>query len=484
MDKPKKLYLASCIFIAGASVMLIELVGTRFISPIFGSSLYVWTGLISVALASLAIGYWVGGIIADKRPVFSTLYILFLFIGGTMIPVPFLSDYIMAECYMLFGSIGGGFCSTIALFSLPLIMLGMVPPIIIRLRATLVETIGVTSGRLYAISTIGSLAGTLITGFLLIPSMGNREIFLACSGVLLFFAATGWIIFEKKYAAAALIFVALIVPFSAKLGLTKKEGLLFSSQSMYGLIEVIDRYGERSLLIDNSTNSHISLSPDVEPIQCEYVRRFTLLPLFRPNGESGLCIGLGGGLIPTLLAKSGIVFDVVEINPVIPEVARNYFGGLQNGESVFIMDGRNFIKETDHRYDFIVVDVSNVDSVPFHLYSQNFFSEAQDKLSPDGVFSMNTLGTPTGGLFESIHSTLCSVFKYVRAFRAHTTEVAGNMIFFASNTPLDLSPEQDARNKPNEAMFTETGIVLTDNYNPIDILSAKVGPAIRGHYLY
>lgn len=180
METTKKIYLSSGIFISGAAVMLIELVGTRIINPFFGSGIYVWSALISITLASLAIGYWIGGIIADKRPALSTLNFMFLFIGVVMIPVPFISGNIMTECSMLFGSIGGGLCSAMVLFSPSLIMLGMIPPITIRLRATLVETIGVTSGKLYAISTIGSLGGTLGTGFFLIPVIGNKENFLFC----------------------------------------------------------------------------------------------------------------------------------------------------------------------------------------------------------------------------------------------------------------------------------------------------------------
>lgn len=461
--------------------MLIELAGTRIITPIFGAGIYVWSALISITLTSLAIGYWIGGIIADKKPAPRTLYLLFFFIGGVMIPVPFISDKIMTESYMLFGSIGGGLCSAVILFAPSLTILGMIPPLILRLSATLVKTIGVTSGKLYAISTFGSLFGTLITGFFLIPHIGNKEILLACAGILLFFSGLGWIVFEKKYVAVALIMLSFLIPLSSKLAGEKKDGLLFSSQSLYGLIEVVDRYGERSLLIDGNTNSHISLNPDIDPIQCEYVRRFSLLPLFRPHGRKALCIGLGGGLIPQLLAKSDIVFDVVEINPIIPELAREYFGGLRNGEKVFIADGRHFINTIDRQYDFIVVDASNIDHVPYHLYSKNFFKEANSRLAPGGIFAVNTLGTHKGGHFETLQTTLTSVFDHVRAFRAHTTSISGNAIFFASNAPLKLSAEHEAKYQADEAKFKENGIILTDNYNPMDIMSADVGPTVRDY---
>jgi hypothetical protein len=347
MEAFKKAYLVSGIFISGAAVMLIELVGTRIINPVFGSGIYVWSALISTALAFLSIGYWMGGMIADKRPVLKTLYLIFLVTGAEMIPVPFISEKVLIECNMLFGNTMGGLCSAISLFGPSLMMLGMVPPLIIRLSATLVETIGVTAGKLYAISTIGSLVGTIGTGFYLIPIVGNNKIFLSCASVILLFSGVGWLLIEKKKIATALIIIAIAIPFSSKLLTDSKDGLLFASQSLYGRIEVVDKLGERLLLIDGNTNSHISLNPDVDPIQCEYVRKFSLLPLFRPDGRKGLCIGLGGGLIPTLLAESGILFDVVEIDPVIPEVARDFFGGLKNNEKVFIEDGRNYIRRCD-----------------------------------------------------------------------------------------------------------------------------------------
>lgn len=117
------------------------------------------------------------------------------------------------------------------------------------------------------------------------------------------------------------------------------------------------------------------------------------MPLFRPDGRAGLCIGLEGGLIPQLLAESGVVFDVVEIDPVIPNVARDYFGSLKNDEKVFIADGRNFIRMIDRQYDFIVVDAANINYIPYHLYSRNFFLEATPRLAPDGIIAMNTMGT-------------------------------------------------------------------------------------------
>jgi spermidine synthase len=173
---------------------------------------------------------------------------------------------------------------------------------------------------------------------------------------------------------------------------------------------------------------------------------------------------------------------VIEINPVIPKVAREYFGSLQNGEKIFITDGRNFINSIDRQYDFIIVDTSNLDTVPYHLYSKNFFSEAATKLAPGGIIAMNTLGTPDGGQFESVQVTLKSVFDYVRVFRAHTRPTFGNAIFFASKMPLILSSKDEAKYKADETQFKGKGIVLTDNYNPIDIMSAKVGIAVRNYY--
>ncbi len=127
MEKSKTIYLSSGIFISGAMVMLIELVGTRIINPIFGSGIYVWSALISTTLASLAIGYWIGGVIVDRKPVLKMLYLLFLFIGFAMIPVPFISGKVMSVCRIMFGNIGGGLCSSFFFFSPSLVMLGMIP---------------------------------------------------------------------------------------------------------------------------------------------------------------------------------------------------------------------------------------------------------------------------------------------------------------------------------------------------------------------
>ncbi|MEE9316339.1 MAG: fused MFS/spermidine synthase, partial [bacterium] len=164
----QKYYLFLTLFITGAAVMGVELAGTRVVAPVYGSGLFVWASLITVALTCLAIGYWIGGKIADKKPKFSTFYLIIL-IGGILIaPVSQISSPILKLTANLGFRIGPLFSAYI-LFALPLVLLGMVSPYAIKLSTTELNVLGATAGKLYAISTMGSFFGTLLTGFILIP---------------------------------------------------------------------------------------------------------------------------------------------------------------------------------------------------------------------------------------------------------------------------------------------------------------------------
>ena len=177
--------------------MMIEILGTRIISPYFGVSLYVWTSLITVTLIALAVGYWWGGYIADKKRTAGFLYFLIFLAGIFLLFVPPLKNTFLvlsSHLGLRFGSLAGSFL----LFFLPLFLLGAVTPYLVKLYASDLSTIGKVVGYLYAISTAGSFVGTILTGFLFIPHFKNESILLFVSSALIVLSLVYWLFFQGK----------------------------------------------------------------------------------------------------------------------------------------------------------------------------------------------------------------------------------------------------------------------------------------------
>jgi spermidine synthase len=482
----RRLLISTSFFLTGAVVMLLELTGTRIISPWFGSGVYSWAALISVTLGSLSVGYWLGGMAIARWDHTRCLFLTILAAGASMAPIPMLAEPVMEGTFNALGMIGGTLGSATLLFFIPLMLLGMVTPMIIHLMTRGEEHIGKTAGRLFALSTAGSLIGTLTTGFVLIPSVGNDTILYIGASILGGLAALGLLTGGAKASGTlAAAMVVAVIAFAVADTRTPEAGVQFEAQSLYGTVEVRDTEMEndqvfRELLIDGNTHSHVTLGSDT-PIDCPYVVSFTLIHWFRPQAKSGLCVGLGAGLIPTLLeAEYGMTFESVEIDPLVAHTAREYF---RFEGPLAIADGRNYLRESDKSWDLIVVDPSSVDSVAIHLLSQEYFQLASDHLTPGGVVAVNGMGTPNGNQLESVRATLRSVFPHVREISAHDEGTYRNGIFFASHDPLPAFEEMP--NPPrdwflqHEVSPRSGGIILTDRYNPLDVLSAPLGPAAR-----
>jgi spermidine synthase len=466
--------------------MLLELTGTRIISPWFGSGVYSWAALISVTLGSLSVGYWLGGMAIARWDHARCLFLTILAAGISMVPIPLLAEPVMEGTFNALGMIGGTLGSATLLFFVPLMLLGMVTPMIIHLMTRGEEHIGKTAGRLFALSTAGSLIGTLVTGFVLIPNVGNDTILYIGAAILGALATLGLLLHGARASGTLAATLALAVSgFAIADTRIERPEIRFEGQSLYGKVEVRDTETDeaqvfRELLIDGNTHSHVTLGSDT-PIDCPYVVSFTLIHWFRPQARTGLCIGLGAGLIPTLLeSEYGMSFESVEIDPLVADTAREYF---RFDGPLVIGDGRNFLRTSEKRWDMIVVDPSSVDSVAIHLLSREYFELASEHLTPGGVVAVNGMGTPNGNQLESVRATLRSVFPHVREIRAHDEGTYRNGIFFASHEELPAFSEMPdpprAWFQQHEVTARAGGIVLTDRYNPLDVLSAPLGPAAR-----
>jgi len=190
-------YLYLTVFITGATVLMLEILGTRIIAPYFGSSLYVWSSLISITILSLAIGYFLGGWIADKKPDFKLFYLLVFLIGLAILIIPRVDSAVLVFASS-FGVRFGSLVATFILFTIPMVMLGMISPFAIKLRAHTLDRVGITAGGLYALATMGGFVGAIATGFFLIPSIGIESI-ITIFAIILFVLAAIWFLISRKF---------------------------------------------------------------------------------------------------------------------------------------------------------------------------------------------------------------------------------------------------------------------------------------------
>lgn len=484
------------VLVSGSVVMLIEIIGTRIIGPVYGVSLFVWAALLSVTLCALAVGYYSGGVLIDRAPTPVRLGWALLVGGVALGAVPIAAPAVL-EGMSGWGPRLGPLLAALVLFAPSLAALGMAGPMVVRLASTDVESSGRRVGHVYAVSTAGSLAGTLITSFWLIPLYETYTIVLGGAAVLILLS--GVILGRRR---KAFVLSALIVPALAGLApapeLPENIKIVARQRSLYGLVEVIDdtARGVRYLRSDHSIIGAHWLAD--QSAAFGFLHVLEVLPFMRPSGKELLVIGLGTGALPSALTNVGVRADVVEIDPAVASFAEQYFGFAPNGE-VHLEDARTFIRRRGKAYDFIVHDTFTGGSTPEHLLSVEVIRELRTLLRPGGVLALNMVGFqqgPRASATWAVARTLRAEFPVVRAFRDSPVErnpdSTTNILFFASDLPVDAAVPAGARF--NDAACARllpalhgwevlaevpSGDVITDSHNPLGRLQLAVAEA---HY--
>jgi spermidine synthase len=429
-------------FATGAAVLLIEILGTRIIGPVFGVSLFVWSALLAVTLGSLAAAYFAGGVWVDRAPTPRLLGRVVVLAGVLLGLVPLLTHGVLRWAEAL-GPRAGPLVSAIVLFAPSLFALGMVGPIAVRLAVTDLGAAGHGVGAIYAVSTAGSLAATYVTGFVLIPAFETRQIALGAATSLILLGALSLTWRRRPGALAALLVPALAwakPPSSLPPGID----VIDHSQSLYGLLEVIDdrSRGFRLLRVDHSIVG-AQFSKD-HSSGFAFLHLLEAVQFLRPNAIDMLQIGLGIGSLSSVLERRGIRADVVEIDPAVAAFARKYFGFSTRGD-IYVEDARTFLRRTARRYDLVVHDTFTGGTTPEHLLSIEVLIRIHDVLRPGGVLALNFVGYEEGPKAEAtwaVARTLHRVFPRVRTFRDRTRDdrpgEPGNLVFFASDAALEF----------------------------------------------
>ena len=475
------------VFITGACVLVIELMGTRILAPYFGSGIYTWSALIAITLAALALGYSFGGRLADRLPRADILYNLCLAAGLWTLSTPMLARPLLPEMVQIADIRIGVLLSSCILFFPNLFLLGAVGPFVIRLMTRRREAAGSVSGQVFAVSTIGSLLGALVTGFVLIPSYGVLAIFAFCGSLLLALAILGN--FRPKFIGYSLILISLLVSIMIFTGKKPESNISFEileqMPSFYGQLQVISRHGEKSLLVDGIGQNYVF---DDDLYTTHYINFISALPELRlsPPGstEKALVIGLGAGQLPMLLKKYGLYIEAVEIDPKVGEMAEKHFGFNLAPEQIHYMDGRLFLLRSKDSYEYIVIDAFSAEQIAWHLVSLEALAETRARMTDTGVLAINMTSLASGEDVAALQHTLKASFPNVRAFSLDHGNQLTSIVLLASASPIHLSTagtsladaQLDDVNRfiSGELPDLHSDVLLTDDFNPISYQRRRV----------
>ena len=533
-ERRSSLAIGVAVFIAGGALLGLEIASSRVLAPFFGNSLYVWGALIGVVLAGLSTGYWIGGVVADRYPR-PALLVGVLGLGGVLVlAIPFIDGWVLDRIVDWDpGPRLNPLVATIALFGVQSVVLGTASPVAVRLRARSIENLGHIAGRLFAISTAGSIAGTFATAFWLIPEFGTDQV-LALAAVALLLAAAAVALVERLAIAFALALAIAGASVGAVVSLAPESGgtvaasqlrnwspvyrrqapaggiggiednqtgykIVHTKDSQYHRIAVVDDGSSRYLRFDSSFQSGMYLN-DPYRTRFGYSDYLQLSFAYRPEGKRVLYIGLGGGSAPKRTWRDfpDVHIDAVELDAEVVDVAYKYFELPRDPRlAVAVEDGRRYIVANEGPWDTIVVDAFYSDSIPFHLATREFLELARSRLAPGGTVVTNIIGAvrgPDSRLFRSMLRTYRAVFPTVSIHPVldaggNDLEAIRNVILVSGDAAAPSkefllerwrevrrrspgSPDltKAIRGRVDAPISTEDVPVLTDDYAPTDAL--------------
>ena len=501
-------------FVTGAIVMSFEMLGSRYLAPAFGAGIYTWASLISTVLAALCAGYFLGGYVADRFPSPAILAASVATGSVYLLLLPAFSEQIVQFFAFQIDDIKtGSLAAAMAIMLFPVTFLGMYSPFAIRLLMQSKQHAGAVSGTVYGISTMGSILGTLVTTFVLIPLIGTRAITLSLGmlgllgcGLLVAMASAS----RRKAMpriVAALLAAQLATPPPARAEdpvdrqiregmLARKDGRIAHLETVYNDIFVSKEANLLSLSFQwkgwRFYQSQTNLA-DVDDLPMPYSRTMTLAAIFPPDIRRVLVLGLGGGSIPVYLQRflPDAAIDAVELDPGVIEVAKKYFGLRETGKLRLIAgDARMYLNRHPEPYDLIVVDTFTGSYIPFHLMTKEFYQLVRNRLSPHGVAAFNFL--PAKDVFESNVRTVGLAFDHnIDLFHSAADIGESNVIVIGR---LDPSSDAETLQKAATAqarykfrfdvskLVAEQhmpvpkdlkGKVLTDDFAAADVLDAR-----------
>ena len=508
--------LQTIIFITGGAVLALELLASRIMTPYFGVSLYIWSGILSITLIALALGYRAGGRLAagskNSAPPPEKLVFLFalmpalaaLAIVAACLLYPYLF-YHLARLDLVFGA----FIACLVLLFLPLLATSAMNPllvaILLRQSPARGELADAGAGRVFFISTIGSVAGVLVTAFGMIPYLSNFSsallvaATLAALPLILLFGTSAKIVSRRPTVTTAAVALAaalgLLAGADAYIGrmwpasyggaMWQREA---SYRSLFGTVKILkSEPGENGQflrlyfqdgLIQNMVDSdHKSMSLYTYALEA-------LASSYRPGMRSALVLGIGAGMVPMRLAAQGVNVTTVDIDPASLRAATEVFGFDSSRVRARQADARIFLRDCDNGYDVVIVDLFHGDGVPDYLMTRNFFRDLKRCLGTDGIAVFNTFADldyprpyahflttlraelPFIALYRPDYGAARHINSFVVAGRKTLPAPAGVDLAHVPQRHLSTVAAMLRDPRPLDQQLLEHGRMITDAGNP------------------
>jgi spermidine synthase len=474
-------WLLTMVFVAGMATMAVEMAASRLLQPHFGDSLVIWANLIGLVLIYLTVGAWLGGLWADRHPEGSTLYRITGWAGFLIGLVPFAAQPVLRLADLGLRDFAAtilvsSFLAVVLLFAMPVVLLGCVSPFALRLTVRDVGSSGGAAGRIYALSTVGSILGTFLPVLLLIPWIGTRRTFLLLAMSLLALSALAQWHGSRRpplEPLALIVVILLLAAFFWPSGAVKNTpGLLYEQESAYNYIQVLQQEGDTQLKLNEGEGIHSVYRDD--RLRTDGAWDFFLAapffnsPPFTPERVESLClIGLAGGTIARqyTAAFGPIPIDGVELDPSIIEVGRDWFAMTEPNLRPVAQDGRYFLAHSDRRYDVVAVDAYRVPYIPFHLTTREFFGLVRDHLTARGALAINVGRTDLDyRLVAALATTMGEVFPSVYLIDVPQTF---NSLLVATAQPTVASSLEANMLAIEEPFLRDTLVQAATNLRPL-----------------
>ncbi len=493
-----KFFLEAIIFISGALTMVFELSGSRILGPYFGASIFIWTSLIGIIMGSLSIGYWLGGIFSVRRSdftflawvIFSAGFFMFLTITGNTYILDRVVKYIPGLKLMTI-------VSAIILFGPASIFLGMILPYSVKLKISNLRTSGITVGNLYALSTIGSIIGTFLAGFVLIPAFGFKNVLFTISVFLILISVYSFFVNKKVVPGVVVLLSTVIIIFFWFRSNTSSPKYI-DADTQYNRVLIYNSTDKATgrpvkiLRVNNEQSSAMFTDKD-DDLVFEVLKYYRLIEFFNPGFKSSLMIGGSGYAFPKdyLRRYPNANIDVVEIDPGLTRLARKYFD-LQDNKHLTIIheDGRTYLNKCTKKYDAVFMDAyKSLLTIPYQLTTLEALQKIYTVLNDNGAVYANiisSLDEENSLFFRSEIATYKKVFPQVYLFAVqypHPTVAEKDLYqnFLLVGLKSDIKPDFTSQNEQlnnylghlySDSLNTNVSI-FTDEFAPVEFLATR-----------
>jgi len=511
MKSLNHILLPFAVFITGASILILEVVGVRLLSPFYGNTIFTVSSVISVILLALSCGYYAGGRLADRYPALQYFFGLILVSGLVLLSFYCLGTVVLPILSSKLSISMGPLVSATLLFLLPALLLGMLSPYAVKLQSVHFPERGVGSvaGSIFFWSTLGSIAGSLSAGFVLIPHFGIDRILIANGVVLSALGLVSLLLLRAKKQRLYASCIAFALALTAVWIIAHREGrqVLYAKDGVYQKITIYDgQYaGRRTRFFQQDENNAgagegamFLDSEDPTDLVYDYTRYYSLYKIFNPRPKNALVIGGGAYSVPKALLHDlpDATVDVADIEPSLFFLAKSYFKVPESPRlHNYVEDGRRFLRDSPKKYDLIFSDVYySFFSVPPQFATKEFFAIAKEKLSPNGILVANMIGDLSRqqpSLIMAEIKTFQAVFPnsyfFAVAWPEKTDSQNVMLVGYNSDTPIDLNSPAILADRDPLIRFLSSKLidvgrrfelspypVLTDNFSPVEFLTAQV----------